>query len=121
MKSKKPDLRRDPITGKMVKFDRSERVKEIKRARAKIRKDELRNGNVTAPDVEPMFDVEVTTQGTIGHAAHELNELREQWVKIGPEKRAGLTGDKLMKKYRKLSLEFWHLSGKHPPPIYANL
>jgi len=116
--TKKANLRRDPITGKMVPFDRSEKKKEIKRKLAQIRKDELRNGNVTAPDVEPMFD---DTSRGIKEVSHELQELRQQWVDIGAIKRTGTVGDKMMKKYRRLSLEFWQISGKHPPAIYADL
>jgi hypothetical protein len=47
--------------------------------------------------------------------------MRKEWVSIGPSHRAGKTGDKLMKKYRRMSLEYWHTTGKHPPPIYDEL
>lgn len=53
--------------------------------------------------------------------AEELARIRSTWVEIGPSDRCSALGTKLSKRYRKLSLEFWHLTGKHPPPVYADL
>lgn len=53
--------------------------------------------------------------------AAQLADLRQEWVDIGPSRRGGITGDKVMKRYRKLALEHWYLTGKHPPPVYADL
>ena len=61
------------------------------------------------------------TESRKEEVARQLAELRQKWVNIGPSKRSGITGDKLMKSYRKLALEHWHLTGKHPPPIYDDL
>jgi len=51
----------------------------------------------------------------------QLASIRKKYEDIGPTKRYGAEGEKLMKQYRKLSLEFWHVTGKHPPPIHSEL
>lgn len=70
-------------------------------------------------DPKPL-PAEVTVSET-ARVAQALADIRQEWVDIGPSRRSGITGDKLMRRYRKLSLEHWHLTGKHPPPIYADL
>lgn len=64
---------------------------------------------------------EKVKQGETARVADALAKLRGKWVDIGPSKRAGITGEKLIREYRKLSLEFRHLTGDNPPPIYADL
>lgn len=90
-------MRRDPLTGKMVPV------------RAKL--------DLVSPKPLP----QEVAKGETARVADALADIRQEWVSIGPSKRAGITGDKLMRKYRKLSMEFWHLTGRMPPPIYADL
>lgn len=71
--------------------------------------------------IDPKPLPQEVTKSELARVADLLAGVRQEWVSIGPSKRSGITGDKLMKKYRKLSLEFWHLTGKHPPAIYADL
>jgi hypothetical protein len=51
----------------------------------------------------------------------ELDTLRKKWVDIGPTKRAGAAGDKVMKAFRKLALEYWHVTGNHPAGLDSEL
>lgn len=51
----------------------------------------------------------------------ELAGMRAKYVEIGPSKRCGATGVKMATNYRRLSLEYWHVTGKHPPKIDADL
>jgi hypothetical protein len=57
----------------------------------------------------------------IEEVTFELAKLRSKFVDIGPSKRCGATGQKMSTAYRKLSLEYWHLTGNHPPKIDADL
>ena len=51
----------------------------------------------------------------------EMAKLRSKFVDIGPSKRCGATGTKMATQYRRLSLEYWHLTGNHPPKLDADL
>lgn len=92
-------MRKCPFTGKMVKM-------EPRPARDVI-------------DPKPL-PAEVTLSEK-DRLTTELSDLRKKWVDIGPSHRAGKTGDKLIKRYRRLSLEYWQVTGNHPPPIYNEL
>lgn len=92
--------RKCPITGKMIDM-------------------QPRPPRVDVIDPKPL-PAEVTTTEK-ERVAGELSDIRKEWVNIGPHKRSGKTGDALMKRYRRLSLEHWHLTGNHPPPIYDEM
>ena len=51
----------------------------------------------------------------------ELAALRQEWVSMGPSNRCSHKGSAALKRYRKLAIEHWALTGKHPDPIYAEL
>lgn len=85
----------------------------------KMIKMEPRTPKIDIIDPQPL-PAEVTISET-ERVAGELARIRKEWVDIGPHKRSGKTGDTLMKQYRRLSLEHWHLTGNHPPPIYDEM
>lgn len=146
----KPEMRKCPITGKMLPFDRSEKRAEVKRARAAAAKQAKRDAEKAEKakaaklakrskkakaqadkdnaEAQAVLGIDMPEDGahssddrSLAVVAEELADLRKKWVDIGPSKRSGKTGDKVMKDYRRLALEFWHMSGNHPPPIYADL
>lgn len=51
----------------------------------------------------------------------EMADIRTKYAALEPGKRTGSTGDRLASKYRRLSLEYWNLTGKHPPKVYDEL
>lgn len=51
----------------------------------------------------------------------EMLALRTAYNNLVPSKRYGAEGERLTKKYRKLSLEYQHVAGKLPPNINADM
>lgn len=98
------DKVRCPFTGKMVKREPS-------------RKTTLDLVEGTPPSQLP---VEVTVSET-ERVAGELASIRAEYAALSPGHRAGITGDKMSKRYRKLSLEYWHLTGRHCLPVYGDM
>jgi hypothetical protein len=56
----------------------------------------------------------------IAAVAEELAKMRQAYVAMGNE-RYGPKGQKAARAYRTKAFEFWHLTGRHPPPITADL
>lgn len=94
--------RRDPITGEMVEYVPRERV-------------------VKAPPNPGMGLPAEVIPLKQGDLSEKLADIRQEWIDIGPSGRSGAKGSKLMSKYRRMSLEYWHLTGKHPPLIHADM
>lgn len=93
-------MRKNPITGKMVRV--TPKVTKV---------DHVEGGPIPVP-------VKVSETARV---AQELADLRTHFASLDSGRRTGATGEKDMKKYRKLALEFWHLTGNHPPPIHADM
>jgi hypothetical protein len=93
------ELRKCPFTGKMVPFERRPVADMI-------------NPRPLPPKVK---------ESETERVDFELKRIRSKWSDISSAHRCGKTGDKLMKEYRKLSLEYWHITGNHPPKIDADL
>lgn len=102
--ARKIDKVKCPFTGKMV-------------PRREPRTIKLDMVEGTPPSKLPQ---EVTMSET-ERVAGELASIRAAYAALSPGHRAGITGDKLSKKYRKLSLEYWHLTGKHCLPVYGDM
>lgn len=102
--ARKTDKIRCPFTGRMVPrpAPRNSRV-------------DLIEG--TPPSQLP----EEVTMSEKERVAGELASIRAAYAALSPGHRAGITGDKLSKKYRKLALEYWHLTGKHCLPVYGDM
>lgn len=94
----KPDMRRNPITGKWEPIPQKVTV------------------DVIQGDPVP----EARKPPAIAAVAEELAKMRQDYVALGTH-RFGAKGERAIKAYRRKSLEFWHLTGKHPPPITADL
>ena len=94
------DLVKCPFTGNM-----------IPRPSRKVRVDIIEAGPLPAE----------VARSEAERVSSELAGIRLEWVQVGPGRRSGATGDKLMKRYRKLALEYWHLTGNHPPQIHADM
>lgn len=71
--------------------------------------------------VEPRRLPPVVKQGRTAEVADELAGMRQQWVTMSPSDRCNRPGVKLSAAYRRLSHEFWHLTGRFPPRIYDDL
>lgn len=103
-----PQKRLCPLTGKMVPWTRPSRTQPNS------------NHDPITPTSPAKLPQEVR-RDNIAQVANKLADMRQEWERIGPVKRSGAAGDKLLKKYRKDALVFWHLTGKHPPSIYEDM
>lgn len=97
--NKETNLVRCPITGKMI-------------PRREPRKLDLVTPTPLPPEV---------TQNEYNTCLAELADLRKQFAALQPGQRQGVTGDKLLKKYRHESLKLMHLSGEKAPTIYEDM
>lgn len=99
-----------PFTGKMIPF--VPRPVAAPMPEAKV-------GPIDMVDPQPLLPMIAATRQE--ELTEELQVLRTRWVELGSNKRAGKQGDTVMKKYRKLSLEYWHVTGNHPAALDADL
>ncbi len=94
---------RNPFTGKMEKF---------------IPRPVAAPLDMLNPPLKLPPEVKAERQAKL---EEEMLAMRTAYVNLIPGKRYGAEGERLSKKYRKLSLEYQHVAGKLPPNINADL
>lgn len=101
---------RCPFTGKMIPFEPRPVAAPLKEGKV---------GPTDMINPQPMLPLIAATRQE--ELTEELAVLRRRWVELGSNKRAGKPGDTLMKKFRRLALEYWHVTGNHPAALDADM